>query len=76
MYYRFSDGTRWRCADFDARSEQVVLDVARLTTGAPVWHGYQFSAADRRQRGTGWQIFTGWGETFESVRATRWPRPQ
>ena len=44
--------------------ENVVLDAARCTTGAPVWWTNKHHL---------WRLFTGWGETYSRVRAN--PRP-
>lgn len=44
----------------------VILDAARITTGAPVWSA----------RGVSWRLFTGWSETFETMRGQRWPREE
>jgi hypothetical protein len=75
-YYQFTDGTCIPCADFDARSELIILDVARCTTGAPIWLSYWYDRENKRHHGSGWQLFTGFGLTFDDVRSMRWRKPQ
>lgn len=65
-HYRFNDGghARWFDADsFDQHSEHVILDSARAANNAPIWRG---------PGSKGWALFTGWAETFDTVRATIW----